>query len=179
MTRYTALWCLGILALLLGGPAAFADDAVGNGAFAGAEPPAGAPPAPLAWGALDPAQREVLKPYADQWASFPPARQRAMARGAQRWLNMDDTARAQARERFQTWQSLPEARREQVRRRWEQFQRLQPEAQARVRENFRAFRNLPPQQRQQLRQRWLNATPAERSHMIERMRIQRQRRFGK
>jgi hypothetical protein len=82
---------------------------------------------------------------------------------------MDPAQREQARERFQTWRALPEERRELIRRRWERFQQLDPESQALVRENFRAYARLPPWKRRMLRQRWLEATPAERAHMRERL----------
>ncbi|HLQ12581.1 MAG TPA: DUF3106 domain-containing protein [Steroidobacteraceae bacterium] len=162
--------------LCLAGLASVARAADSSGAAPDIAAPAGTPAAPLAWNALSPAQQDLLKRHSGDWDSLPPQRQRALAHGAERWLGMDTEQRAQARERFQTWQGLPEERRELIRRRWERFQQLDPEAQDLIRQNYRAFAHLPPWKRQQLRRRWLEATPAERARMLDRMRERRGRR---
>lgn len=128
---------------------------------------------PLNWSALSPQQQQLLGSMHDQWDSLPPGRQQALARGASRWMSMTPEQRSSARERFQSWQRLPPEQRAQIRRRWQQFQRLTPEQRAEIRQNVNAFSRLPPAQRMQLRQRWLNATPAERQSMLQRMRQQR------
>jgi hypothetical protein len=170
-------WILGALLALAGCvPAAWAD-AAGDGAAEGLPPLAApSPAAPLAWKSLAPEQQQLLQGHARDWDTLPPARQHALARGAQRWLQMDPAQREQARERFQTWRALPEERRELIRRRWERFQQLDPESQALVRENFRAYARLPPWKRRMLRRRWLEATPAERAHMRERLEQRREHR---
>ena len=131
---------------------------------------ASAPATPLAWRELGPNQQHLLQPYAMDWDSYPPARQQALARGAKRWLSMDPTARANARERFQSWQNLPDERRQLIRQRWERFQQLDPQSQALVRKKFEAFMRLPPAKRRMLRERWLAATPEQRARMLERLR---------
>jgi hypothetical protein len=128
---------------------------------------------PLGWGALSPQQQQVLGSMHDQWDSLPPARQQALARGASRWAAMSDQQRSSARQRFQAWQRLPPGQRALIRQRWQQFQRLNPQQRAAIRQNYNTFSRLPPAERMQLRQRWLNASPAERQSMLERMRQQR------
>lgn len=128
---------------------------------------------PLNWSALSPQQQQLLGSMHDRWDSLAPGRQQALARGASRWLSMTPEQRSSARERFQAWQRLPAAQRALIRRRWQQFQRLSPQQRAQIRQNVSAFSRLPPAERMQLRQRWLNATPAERQSMLQRMRQQR------
>jgi hypothetical protein len=172
MNRFRAGLLCALLCLAGLAPVARAGD------FAGVAPDVaapGAPAAPLAWNSLSSAQQELLKRHAGDWDSLPPPRQRALARGAERWLGMDTEQRSLARERFQTWQGLPEERRELIRRRWERFQQLDPQAQELIRQNYRTFSRLPPWKRQQLRRRWLEATPAERARMLDRMRERRGR----
>jgi hypothetical protein len=153
-----------------------ADDGAAPEMAAGTPAAAPAPPAPLAWKSLPAEQQQLLQSHARDWDTLPAGRQRALAHGAQRWLQMDPAQREQARERFQTWRALPEERRELIRRRWERFQQLDPESQALVRENFRAYAQLPPWKRRMLRRRWLEATPAERAHMRERLAQRREHR---
>jgi acyl-CoA reductase-like NAD-dependent aldehyde dehydrogenase len=128
---------------------------------------------PLSWSALSAQQQQVLGSMHDQWDSLPPGRQQALARGASRWLSMTPQQRSSARDRFQSWQRLPPGQRALIRQRWQQFQRLNPQQRAAIRQNFNTFSRLPPAERMQLRQRWLNASPAERQSMLERMRQQR------
>ncbi len=174
-------WILCASFALAGGmPVAWADaagDAAAPETAVGPLAPATpVPPAPLAWKSLPAEQRQLLQSHAQDWDTLAPARQHALARGAKRWLQMDPTQRDQARERFQTWRALPEERRELIRRRWERFQQLDPDSQALVRENFRAYAQLPPWKRRMLRRRWLEATPAERAHMRERLEQRREHR---
>jgi hypothetical protein len=86
---------------------------------------------------------------------------------------MTPQQRDDARQRFQTWQRLPPDQRDLIRQRWQRFQQLTPSQQQAVRQNFHAYAGLPAAQREQLRQRWLNATPQERSQMLQRQRAQR------
>ena len=53
--------------------------------------------------------QHLLAGQKERWESLPPERQRAMADGAERWLSMNDTDRAQARERWKKWRD-PAAR---------------------------------------------------------------------
>ena len=127
---------------------------------------------PLNWSALSPQQQQLLGGMHDRWDGLTPDRQQALARGASRWLSMTPEQRGSARDRFQAWQRLPPFQRALIRRRWQQFQRLNPQQRAEIRQNLNTFSRLPPAERMQLRQRWLNATPAERQSMLQRMRQQ-------
>ena len=144
----------------------------------GAEPAVPAPPTGVAWSSLSPPQQQALGHFQGQWNSLPPERQQALATGAQRWLSMTPQQRGDARERFQAWQQLPPEQRALIRQRWRHFQQLSPQQQQAVRQNFRAFSHLPPMQRAQLRQRWLNATPQQRSQMLQQQRALRFQRGG-
>ena len=99
---------------------------------------------------------------------MPPERQRAMADGAERWLSMNDTDRAQARERWKKWRALPPGERERMRKRWQQFRDLTPEQKEALRESYRRFMSLPPEQREVLRERWQRMSPEERHRAIQR-----------
>jgi hypothetical protein len=140
--------------------------------------PAAPPPGGVAWSSMSAPQQQALGHFQEQWGSLPPERQQALATGAQRWLSMTPAQRGEARERFQTWQRLPPEQRALIRQHWQRFQQLPPEQQQAVRQNFRAFSRLPPAQRAQLRERWLNATPQQRSQMLQRQRAQRLERNG-
>jgi len=131
------------------------------------------------WSALSAPQQQALGQFQGQWNSLPPERQQALATGSQRWLSMTPQQRDDARQRFQTWQRLPPEQRELIRQRYQRFQQLTPSEQQAVRQNFRAFSSLPPGQRAQLRERWLNATPQQRSEMLQRQRAQRLERGGR
>ena len=54
----------------------------------------------VAWEDLSDAQRTLLADQEPAWQGFEPERQSAIARGAQRWLEMRDSDRAAARERY-------------------------------------------------------------------------------
>ena len=69
----------------------------------------------------------LLAGQKDRWDSLPPERQRAMAEGAKRWLEMDGIGRAQANERWQHWRSLTPEQRERLRKGWQRFRELTPE----------------------------------------------------
>jgi len=79
-----------------------AADAPATGAATGAATAA----APLARTALPAEQRRLLQRHADDWDTLLSARQHALARGAERWLQMDPTAQARARERRELPQRL-------------------------------------------------------------------------
>jgi hypothetical protein len=136
-------------------------------------------PASLPWDSLNAAQQQLLQGQRAGWDTLPAARQRALARGAERWLSMDETARGDARRRFQDFNQKPSDRRALIRRRWLQYQSLDPELQARVRENFRAFRALPPDRRAQLRRQWQTADRAQRMEMLQQLRQQRAQQQGR
>jgi Protein of unknown function (DUF3106) len=131
------------------------------------------------WSSLSPEQRKILSKYEGRWDSLPAARQQSLSRGSDRWLKMSPDQKRDARNRFQRWNDLPPDRRREVRNRWQKFRELPPNEQQAVRENFRKFKNLPPERRRALRERWQKATPAERQHMLQRMREQRERQFNR
>ena len=44
----------------------------------------------IPWKSLDAASQELLEGQKEHWEELPPARQRAMAEGAERWLAMSE-----------------------------------------------------------------------------------------
>lgn len=155
----------------------------GGGLAFGQQAPAPVPSAPPArqvqavpWSSLTPDQQRLLSRF--NWNTLPPERQQALARGSSRWLAMSPEQRGQAQQRYQQWHALPPEKRDELRNRWQRFQSLPPTEQAAVRQNYRRFQQLPPQQRQNLRERWRQATPAQRSEMIQHAREQHMRSMG-
>src|SRR5262245_45874778 len=69
------------------------------------------------WEQLTNEQRQLLGNVQADWNKLPPQRQRALARGAERWLAMGEEQRGQAQQRFRQWQSLSQDERREIRRR--------------------------------------------------------------
>lgn len=134
------------------------------------------PPPPVNWSALPEQQQKLLENFHGQWDSLPPARQQALSAGAARWLQMSPEQREGARGRFQNWQRLPPPQQSLIRQRWQRFQQLTPEQQAAVRQNYHAFSGLPADQRERLRERWINASPQQRTQMLQNQRARRMQR---
>ncbi len=134
------------------------------------------PAAAVPWSSLTADQQRLLGRFEPQWSQLPPGRQNALARGSARWLAMSPERRALAKQRFSYWQGLSDGDRELVRRRWRNFSDLPPEQQDAVRSAYRRFQQLPPERRRELRRRWDQATPAQRSRMLERLRERQLRR---
>lgn len=164
MTRCMMYPLLLAATLAVAGPQVFAAERMA---------PAVANAAPLTWSELNPAQQDLLQKFAPDWEQLPAARQRALARGAARWLGMRDDERTNAQARFRDWQSLPADRREFIRQRWEYFQSLDPDQQEKIRASFKAYQQLPAAKRAQLRQEWLKADRAKRARMLQQSRQRR------
>src|SRR5688572_9095792 len=58
------------------------------------------------WGELSEDQRRLLAPHEQTWAELEPLRQQQIARGAERWLEMNGRDRDFAQERFQLWSGM-------------------------------------------------------------------------
>ena len=54
----------------------------------------------IAWQDLSDAQRKLLAPHEQRWSELDPQRQEQIARGAERWLQMNRGDRSQAQNRF-------------------------------------------------------------------------------
>jgi rhamnose utilization protein RhaD (predicted bifunctional aldolase and dehydrogenase) len=109
----------------------------------------------------------VLERFEGDWGNLDADRKTQMVAGAERWLQLDDSGRAAARERFTEWQrlapetrvrvteqvrqfrSLSDTQRQQIRRAFENYQSLNVQQRARLRE---LYQQMSVQQRQQLRQ---------------------------
>ena len=57
----------------------------------------------VAWQDLSDAQRRLLAPHEQRWAELDPQRQEQIARGAERYLEMNRGDRSQARNCFEIW----------------------------------------------------------------------------
>src|SRR6185503_9073713 len=60
----------------------------------------------VAWQDLSDGQRRLLAPHEQRWADLDPQRQEQIARGAERYLEMNRGDRAQARDSFEIWQGM-------------------------------------------------------------------------
>src|SRR4030095_3674645 len=90
----------------------------------------------VSWGALDESSQALLAGQKDRWDSLPPERQRAMAEGAKRWLEMGGVGGPQANERRE--HASPPTRLTPSRN-------PPPAPQGAPRTPSRRFRNLPPE----------------------------------
>ena len=99
-------------------------------------------------------QKEILLPFSDQWEFLSTERQKYLAQGALRYVEMDAEQRAAAESRFRVWQDLSENERDTIRNQYRQFQNLLPREKERIRDNFQRFQQLPLDRRQQLRDRF-------------------------
>ena len=78
MKTHSSLFAVALLAAAWFGAApAIADDDAAS--FSTSQPATGVP-----WAQLTPEQQTVLEPYRERWNQLPPARQQAVARGADR-----------------------------------------------------------------------------------------------
>src|SRR6185312_10186226 len=111
-----------------------------------------APPAPVAWNSLTPAQRDVLAPLAQEWNTMPPHRQQHMLEKSEQWVNLPPAKREQARENQRLFRQLPPGQREQLHAAYQRFQQLPPERRAQL---MRQWHAMPPAQRLQ----WLHHGP--------------------
>lgn len=119
------------------------------------------------WSALSQEQRELLSKYEAGWDQMPLGRQRAMAAGARRWLNLSPERREEARRRMEHWRSLDPQQRRELRRRYDEFRELPPQEQARLRRSFHDFQHLSPEQRREMRERFRKLPPEERRRLKE------------
>jgi hypothetical protein len=174
--RRAALLAFVTLALCVLATTAHAETPAERGASAALAATPAVPVAAVPWSSLSVDQQRLLARFEPQWNQLAPGRQNALARGSARWLAMSPERRALAKQRFSYWQGLSDDDRERVRRRWRDFSDLPPEQQEAVRNAYRKFQQLPPERRRELRRRWDQATPAQRSRMLERLRERQLRR---
>jgi len=93
----------------------------------------------LAFEHLTPAEQQLLRRYAQRWASLPPQRREALVQGARRWLAATPEERRRWRQFFHHWRTLSPEEQERLRERWES---LGPEERERLRDWLRFGR--PP-----------------------------------
>jgi hypothetical protein len=109
-----------------------------------------------AWRTLTPAQRSVLAPLEQDWATIEPTHKQKWLDLAVRFPNMPVQERARVQERMANWARLSPQERGQARLQFQEARQLSPEErQAR----WQAYQALPPQQKQELAQR-AKPTPA-------------------
>lgn len=123
---------------------------------------AGANAQGIAWEDLSEAQRELLAPQQQNWSQLDPSRQEQIARGADRFLEMNRGDRAAARDRFQVWQGMTPEQRAAARERYQEFRRLPSGERAQLLDTYRRYRMMPPERRNELRQRFRQLTPEQR-----------------
>jgi len=148
--------------------------AIGGTALA-AEPvaPAASARADVGWSNLSPGQQQLLEQFESNWDQLPLQRRLSLARGAERWLAMNQDDRRAARDRYGNWRTLSEDRRNLIRQRWGDFQSLSPAEQARIRGDYREFRRLSIERRAELRRQWQQKSQAERQQMLRDVRERR------
>ena len=108
-----------------------------------------------AWKDLTPAQQAVIAPALKlQGLGFdqlPEARRAILLTGADRWLAMNQSQRAQATRQLQEWQAMSPAEKRLALERREQFRRMSPEEQQQLLQKQREFMLLPDATKAQLR----------------------------
>ena len=108
----------------------------------------------VSWDRLSKAERQVLKPYADQWKDFPADKQKRLQKGARRWGNLTPKERGIVKNRFQSWKKFTPKQKAKIRSKFQHFKRLPRNKQDRIRLARHWFRNLPQERKEKLRQRW-------------------------
>jgi hypothetical protein len=88
------------------------------------------------WAHLTPAQREFLKPFAEDWNSFSALRRL-------KWIGIADR-----------YPKMTPPEQENVRARMQEWSKLTPQEREKAREQYKKLRNSPPAERRQLEEKW-------------------------
>ncbi|MDY6981104.1 MAG: DUF3106 domain-containing protein [Pseudomonadota bacterium] len=110
---------------------------------------------PLAWDALSQAEKQVLQPYAGQWAELGAQQQQQLRDIAATWKTMTPEQRAALRDRLTRWENRPESDKQQIRDNYRRFKQLPPEQQQRILQRYESFRQLPADEQRDLKQKWI------------------------
>ena len=88
------------------------------------------------WGALTPAERQVLAPLVHEWPQLSRDQRRHLIRAADHYYKMKPAAQARFQKRLHAWATMS------------------PEQRRVARENYLKYKALPPKVQQSLRQKW-------------------------
>ena len=88
------------------------------------------------WGALTPAEKQVLAPLANEWPRLSREQRRHLIHAADHYYKMKPAAQARFQKRLHAWATMSPAQRRVAR------------------ENYLKFKALPPNVQQSLRQKW-------------------------
>lgn len=108
--------------------------------------PIGAP----RWSELNPAQREVLSPLAEEWDRMDETRRLKWVGIANGFHRLTPEEQVRIRLRMKTWVSLSPEERERARDQYRALRNAPPEQREAMREQWLRYRSLPPEERQQL-----------------------------
>ena len=109
----------------------------------------------LAWDALSRTEKQVLQPYAGQWADLEAEQQQQLRDIAASWQTMSPEERAALQQRLTRWESRPESDKQQIRDNYRRFKQLTPEQQQRILKRYESFRRLPDDEQRELKQKWM------------------------
>ena len=131
----------------------------------------------IAWHQLTTEQQALLKSVEGDWQTMHASRQKRLLKGTDRWLNMDETKREKASERFEKFRQLPAAQQDLLRAKYQTFMQMKPDEQKRILSTKAWFQSQPDERRRELRQQWNNMSREQRHDFIQQQRQNRTNRM--
>jgi len=111
----------------------------------------GTPPQP-GWSQLNPQQKNILAPLAEDWDRMENIRRKKWLGIADRYRSMTQDEQQRTQDRMREWANLTPEQRTKVRSSYKDFKQLPPEQKQVVKQKWDAYTNLPPEQQQRLRE---------------------------
>jgi phage-related tail protein len=111
----------------------------------------GTPPQP-GWNQLNPQQKDILAPLANDWEKMDNIRRKKWLGIAEHYPAMKQDEQQRMQDRMREWADLTPGQRAKVRSAYKDFSQLPPEQKQVVKQKWEAYSNLPMEQQQRVRE---------------------------
>lgn len=121
------------------------------------------PPQP-SWSQLNPEQKRILAPLAEEWNGMEHHRRQKWLDIARRYPRLSPEEQARMQRRMQSWHAMPPEDKERARNQYREFKQLPPEKKQEVKAQWERYNQLPEEEKLRLKQKSeAKSAPSERN----------------